>query len=90
MGVITQAESATALVRWAARFAKMREESLTVLCCLLGEPILPLEPVGAKYPEGAEELLKVVSEAVGEIQDMEVPLFVMRNPAPARAIIKVI
>jgi uncharacterized hydrophobic protein (TIGR00271 family) len=90
MVVITQAESATALVRWAARLAKMREESLTVLCCLLGEPILPLEPVGAKYPEGAEELLKVVSEAVGEIQDMEVPLFVMRNPAPARAIIKVI
>ena len=90
MVVVTQTESATALVRWAARLAKMREESLTVLCCLLGEPLLPLEPVGAKYPEGGEELLKVVSEAVGEIKDMEVPLLVMRHTAPARAIIKVV
>ena len=90
MVVVTQTESATALVRWAARLAKMRGETLTVLCCLLGEPILPLEPVGAKYTEGAEELLKVASEAVGEIQDMEVPLLVMRHTAPARAIIKVI
>jgi uncharacterized hydrophobic protein (TIGR00271 family) len=90
MVVVTQAEAATALVRWAARLAKMREETLTVLCCLLGEPILPLEPVSAKHPEGAEELLQVASEAVSEIQDMEVPLFVMRNPAPARAIIKVV
>jgi len=90
MVVVTQTESATALVRWAARLAKMRGETLTVLCCLLGEPILPLEPVGAKHPEGAEELLKVASEAVGEIEDMEVPLLVMRHTAPARAIIKVI
>ena len=90
MVVVTQAESATALVRWAARLAKVRGETLTVLCCLLGEPILPLEPVRAKHPEGAEELLQVVSEAVSEIQDMEVPLFVMRHTAPARAIIKVI
>ena len=90
MVVVTQTESATALVRWAARLAKIRGETLTVLCCLLGEPILPLEPVSAKYPEGAEELLKVASEAVSEIEDMEVPLFVMRNPAPARAIISVV
>jgi uncharacterized hydrophobic protein (TIGR00271 family) len=90
MVVVTQAESATALVRWAARLAKMRGESLSVLCCLLGEPILPLEPVSAKHPEGVEELLQVASEAVGEIQDMEVPLFVMRHTAPARAIINVI
>jgi uncharacterized hydrophobic protein (TIGR00271 family) len=90
MVVVTQAESATALVRWAARLAKMREESLTVLCCLLGEPILPMEPVSAKHPEGAEELLQVASEAVGEIQDMEVALLVMRHTAPARAIIKIV
>jgi uncharacterized hydrophobic protein (TIGR00271 family) len=90
MVVVTQTESATALVRWAARLAKIRGETLTVLCCLLGEPILPLEPVSAKHPEGAEELLKVASEAVGEIEDMEVPLLVMRHTALARAIIKVI
>ncbi len=90
MVVVTQAESATALVRWAARLAKMRGETLTVLCCVLGEPILALEPVSAKHPKGAEELLKVASEAVSEIQDMEVPLFVMRHTAPARAIIDVI
>ena len=90
MVVVTQAESATALVRWAARLAKMRGESLTVLCCLLGEPVLPLEPVSAKHPEGAEELLRLSAEAISEIQDMEVPLFVMRHPAPARAIIDAI
>jgi uncharacterized hydrophobic protein (TIGR00271 family) len=90
MVVVTQAESATALVRWAARLARIRGETLTVLCCLLGEPILPLEPVSAKYPEGAEELLQVASEAVSEIQDMEIALFVMRHTAPARAIIDVI
>jgi len=90
MVVVTQAESATALVRWAARLAIMRGEPLTVLCCLLGEPILPLEPVSAKHPEGAEELLRLAAEAISEIQDMEIPLLVMRHPAPAKAIIDVI
>jgi uncharacterized hydrophobic protein (TIGR00271 family) len=65
----------------------MRGESLTVLCCLLGEPILPLEPVSAKHPEGAEEMLWLAAEAISEIQDMEIPLLVMRHPAAARAII---
>jgi len=77
-------------VRWAARLAIMRGESLTVLCCLLGEPILPLEPVSAKHPEGAEEMLLLAAEAISEIQDMEIPLVVMRHPAPARAIIDAI
>jgi uncharacterized hydrophobic protein (TIGR00271 family) len=90
MVVVTQAESTTALVRWAARLAIMRGESLTVLCCLLGEPILPLEPVSAKHPEGAEEMLWLAAEAISEIQDMEIPLLVMRHPAPARAIIDAI
>lgn len=90
MVVVTQAESTTALVRWAARLAIMRGETLTVLCCLLGEPILPLEPVSAKHPEGAEEMLWLAAEAISEIQDMEIPLFVMRHPAPARAIIDAI
>jgi len=90
MVIVTQAESTTALVRWAARLAIMRGESLTVICCLLGEPILPLEPVSAKHPEGAEEMLWLAAEAISEIQDMEVPLFVMRHPAPARAIIDAI
>ena len=87
MVVVTQAESTTALVRWAARLAVMRGESLTVLCCLLGEPILPLQPVSAKHPEGAEEMLWLAAEAISEIQDMEIPLLVMRHPAAARAII---
>jgi uncharacterized hydrophobic protein (TIGR00271 family) len=90
MVVVTQAESTTALVRWAARLAIMRGEPLTVLCCLLGEPVLPLEPVSAKHPEGAEELLRLAAEAISEIQDMEIPLLVMRHPAPAKAIIDVI
>ncbi|PNV85654.1 MAG: hypothetical protein C0610_10680 [Desulfobacteraceae bacterium] len=90
MVVVTQAESTTALVRWAARLAIMRGETLTVLCCLLGEPILPLEPVSAKHPEGAEEMLWLAAEAISEIQDMEIPLLVMRHPAPARAIIDAI
>ncbi|MGB6929692.1 MAG: DUF389 domain-containing protein, partial [Syntrophobacteria bacterium] len=90
MVVVTQAESTTALVRWAARLAILRGETLTVLCCLLGEPILPLEPVSAKHPEGAEEMLWLAAEAISEIQDMEIPLLVMRHLAPARAIIDAI
>jgi len=90
MVVVTQAESTTVLVRWAARLAIMRGETLTVLCCLLGEPILPLEPVSAKHPEGAEEMLWLAAEAISEIQDMEIPLLVMRHLAPARAIIDAI
>jgi len=90
MVVVTQAEFTTALVRWAARLAIMRGETLTVLCCLLGEPILPLEPVSAKHPEGAEEMLWLAAEAISEIQDMEIPLLVMRHLAPARAIIDAI
>jgi uncharacterized hydrophobic protein (TIGR00271 family) len=68
----------------------MRGESLTVICCLLGEPILPLQPVSAKHPEGAEEMLWLAAEAISEIQDMEIPLLVMRHPAPAKAIINAI
>jgi hypothetical protein len=38
MAVVTQAESAPAVIRWAARFAKIRGDSLTVIGCLLGQP----------------------------------------------------
>jgi len=88
MVVITQAESATALVRWAARLAKMREESLIVLCCIFTEPILPPEPVTAKDREGTEELIKVAAEAVSEIQDVKVKVLMMRHPTPAKTIIE--
>ena len=88
MVVLTQAESATPLVRWAARFAQMGKSPLSVLCCLLGEPSLPIEPVTAENQTGFEELLQVVTEAISEIQDREVHLFVMRHPDPAQALIK--
>ncbi len=88
MVVLTQAESATVLVRWAARFAQMGKSPLSVLCCLFGEPSLPIEPIAAESPSGFEELLRVATEAISEIQDREVHLFVMRHPDPARAIIK--
>jgi hypothetical protein len=86
--VLTQAESAMALIRWAARFAQVSESPLTVLCTLFGEPILPIEPVTAEHPAGSEELLQLANEAISEIQDREVHLFVMRHPDPARAIMK--
>jgi uncharacterized hydrophobic protein (TIGR00271 family) len=35
-------------------------------------------------------MLWLAAEAISEIQDMEIPLFVMRHPAPARAIIDAI
>ena len=41
MAVVTQAETAQAVIRWAARFAKMRDDSLTVFCCLIGTPVMP-------------------------------------------------
>ena len=88
MVVLTQAESAMALVRWAARFAQMGNSPLSVLCCLFGEPTLPIEPVPAENPAGSEELLQAATEAISEIQDREVHLFVMRHPDPSRAIVK--
>jgi uncharacterized hydrophobic protein (TIGR00271 family) len=88
MVVVTQAESATPLVRWAARFAQMRKTPLTVLCCLFGEPILPIEPVTAEHPEVSERLLQITTAAISEIQDMEVNLFVARYPDPAQAVMK--
>ena len=80
MVVLTQVESATSLVRWAARFAQMRNTSLTVLLCLFGEPSLPWEPVTTEHPAGSEELLQVATEALSEIQDVENHLFVIRHP----------
>jgi hypothetical protein len=88
MVVLTQAESATPLVRWAARFAQMGKSPLSVLCCLFGEPSLPIEPVTAENQTGFEELLQVATEAISETQDREVHLFVMRHPDPAQAIMK--
>jgi uncharacterized hydrophobic protein (TIGR00271 family) len=88
MVVLTQVESAKSLVRWAARFAQLRKTPLIVLCCLFGEPSLPIEPVTVEHPANSEELLQVATEVIGEIQEMEISLFVTRNPDPAQTIIK--
>jgi uncharacterized hydrophobic protein (TIGR00271 family) len=88
MAVVTQADSAVAVVRWAARLAKMREESLIVLCCVFAEPILPPEPVTEKDRKGPEELIRVAAEAASEIQDVKVKVLMMHHPNPARTIIE--
>jgi uncharacterized hydrophobic protein (TIGR00271 family) len=88
MAVVTQADSAVAVVRWAARLAKMRDESLIVLCCIFAEPILPPEPVTEMDREGPEELIRVVAEAVSEIQDVKIKVLMMHHPNPSRTIIK--
>jgi uncharacterized hydrophobic protein (TIGR00271 family) len=87
MAVVTQVDSAVAVVRWAARLAKMRDESLIVLCCLFAEPVLPPEPVTEMDREGPEELIRVAAEAVSEIQDVKVKVLMMHHPNPARTII---
>lgn len=88
MAVVTQADSAVAVVRWAARLAKMRDESLIVLCCLFAEPVLPPEPVTEMDREGPEELIRVAAEAVSDIQDVKVKVLMMHHPNPARTIIE--
>ena len=88
MVVLTQVESATFLVRWAARFAQMRKTSLTVLLCLFGEPTLPWEPVTTEHPAGSEQLLQVAAKVFGEIEGVEAHLFVMRHPDPAQTIMR--
>ncbi len=88
MAVVTHAESATAVVRWAARLAEVRDESLTVLCCILAEPVLPPEPVTAMEGQGTEELIQIVSAVVSEIQDVQVEVLMMRHPSPAKTIIQ--
>lgn len=88
MAVVTQADSAVAVVRWAARLAKMRDASLIVLCCIFAEPILPPEPVTEMDREGPEELIRVAAEAVSDIQDVKVKVLMMHHPNPARTIIE--
>jgi len=88
MAVVTQVDSAVAVVRWAARLAKMRDESLIVLCCIFAEPILPPEPVTEMDREGPEELIRVAAEAVSDIQDVKVKVLMMHHPNPTRTIIE--
>lgn len=88
MAIVTQAESAPAVVRWAARFAKMRGDSLTVLGCLFGQPIMAAAPVNLEQPEETDELAQTAAQALAEIQDLKVELLLMRNPKPARAIVQ--
>ena len=82
MAVVTQAESAPAVIRWAARFAKMRGDSLTVIGCLFGQPITAAAPVNTEHPETTEELIQTAAEAMAEIDDLKVQLLLMRNPKP--------
>ena len=56
MAVVARTESAPAVVRWAARFAKMRGDSLTVIGCLFGQPITAAAPINPEHPETTEEL----------------------------------
>ena len=88
MAVVTQAETAPAIIRWAARFARIRDDNLTVFCSLIGTPQIPTTPVNPAQPEETDELIQTAVEVIGEIQDLEVQLFFMRYPKPARAIIK--
>ena len=88
MAVITQAKSAAAVVRWAARFAKMHKDSLTVLCCLFGEPVTPIAPIDSKLPEEAEALIQAATNATNEIEGQDVQLLWMRHAKPARAVIQ--
>jgi hypothetical protein len=51
MAVVTLEKSAPALVRWAARFERMRGDALTVFCCLMdNEPLLAPAPL-EEHPE---------------------------------------
>ena len=58
MAVVTQAETAPAIIRWAARFARMRKEKLTVFCSLIGTPKIPTTPVNSAQPEKADEIIQ--------------------------------
>ena len=75
MAVVTQAKSAAAVIRWAARFAEMRNDSLTVLCCEFGQQVMPATAVNLKQPEPAGEFVQAATAAIGEIRDIEVKLF---------------
>jgi uncharacterized hydrophobic protein (TIGR00271 family) len=85
MAVVTQAKTAPAVIRWAARFAKMRDDSLTVLCCLFGEPVMP---VASEQPEKTDDLIQRAAKITREIEEIEVQILWMRHPKPARTIIQ--
>ena len=88
MAVVTQAETAPSVIRWAARFAKMRGDSLTVLCFLFGEPAVPATPVNFEQPEETNELVQTAAKTIREIEDQEVQIFWIRNHKHARIVIQ--
>ena len=88
MAVVTQTESAPAVIRWAARFAKMREDSLTVLCFLFGEAVMPATPVNLDQQTETNELVPIAAELSREIVDQDVQVLWMRNPKHSRIIIQ--
>ena len=89
LAVVTMEDSAPAIVRWAARFAQMRADKLMVLCSLNDDQTrLDPTPAGQQHALSQLPLLQTASEVIGEIEDLDVELFVMSHPEPAKAIIE--
>ncbi len=88
MAVVTQVNSAAAVVRWAARFAQIRADALIVLCCLIeDQPVRAPTPVEKQHDLSKLPLLQKTREVIGELQEQAVQVYVMRQPAPAAAIL---
>ena len=87
MAVVTQAKSAAAVIRWAARFAKIRNDALTVLCCEFGQQVMPATPVDLQQLVVCDEVVQITAEAINEIADIEIQLFRLQQPKPARALV---
>lgn len=88
MLVVSQPDSARALIRWGARFAQMRGGDLLVFCCLFDGPVLLPTPVDERRELSTSTLVQKTKEAVSEVQDMHVQVFAMRHPSPAKIIIQ--
>ncbi|MBW2410343.1 MAG: universal stress protein, partial [Deltaproteobacteria bacterium] len=89
MAVVTQENSAPAVVRWAARFAQMRGDTLIVIYCLIeDQPQIPLTPVYDQHELIKPVLLQTNNEIIGEFEELKIEFFVMRHPDPAKVIIQ--
>lgn len=89
MAVVTMENSAPALLRWTARFARIRGGALIILCCLFDDqsPMAPT-PVEQHHELNELPLLQRINEVIGELQDLTVQVFVMRHRSPGKTIIE--
>lgn len=84
--VVSYPAKASVVIRWAARFASIRGDSLTILCCEFGSTEKPPATLPEESGPNEPELIRNAREAAGEITEIQVEILTMCHPRPSQAI----